>query len=197
MSAIIVGSMAPDFTLEDNQGGTFNLKDFRGKKVLLSWHPLAWTSVCTDQMRALEANWDRFEKLNTVPVGLSVDPVPGKAAWAAVLSIRNVKLPSDFWPHGKAASELGIFNEELGLSERANILIDEDGKVAWVKVYPMSQLPDIEEVFAAIEAQLVIEEVFAAIESKPDVEEAFVAIEGQLAIFYTVARMQKVASMHK
>jgi peroxiredoxin len=33
------------------------------------------------------------------------------------------------------------------MSERANIIIDEQGVVRWVKVYPMPQLPDIEEVF--------------------------------------------------
>lgn len=151
MDVIKVGAMAPDFSLSDNQGGTVNLSDYRGKKVLLSWHPLAWTSVCTDQMRSLEANWDRFKAYNTVPLGLSVDPAASKTVWSAVLSIRNVKLPSDFWPHGNTASEYGIFNEKGGTSARANILIDENGKVIWVKVYPSSQLPDIEEVFAVIE----------------------------------------------
>jgi len=67
------GMKAPDFTLADSQDGKVTLSDLRGKKVLLSWHPLAWTSVCTDQMRALEAHFDRFAKLNTVPLGMSVD----------------------------------------------------------------------------------------------------------------------------
>lgn len=151
MEVIKAGAMAPDFSLGDNQGGTVNLSDYRGKKVLLSWHPLAWTSVCTDQMRSLEANWERFAAYNTVPLGLSVDPAASKTAWSAVLSIKNVKLPSDFWPHGKTAADYGIFKEDLGISERANILIDETGKVIWAKVYPIKQLPDIEEVFAVIE----------------------------------------------
>lgn len=80
---IKVGMQAPDFTLEDNKGGKVSLKDLAGKKVLLSWHPLAWTSVCTDQMRALEANRERFAKLNTVALGLSVDPAASKTAWAS------------------------------------------------------------------------------------------------------------------
>lgn len=150
MALIEIGTIAPDFTLKDQTGTEVRLSSYRGKKVLLSWHPLAWTSVCTDQMRALEANWDRFAALNTVPLGLSVDPVPSKAAWSAVLSIRNVKLPSDFWPHGQTAAAYGIFNDKLGLSKRANILIDEEGRVSWIKVYPSSQLPDIEEVFATL-----------------------------------------------
>jgi len=150
MDVIKVGAQALDFKLEDNKGGEISLSDFRGKKVLLSWHPLAWTSVCTDQMRALEANYDRFEELNTVPLGMSVDPAASKKVWAAVLSIRETSLLSDFWPHGKTAADYGIFIEEDGISQRANILIDEEGKVQWVKVYPILQLPDIEEVFAAI-----------------------------------------------
>lgn len=151
--AIDVGVAAPDFTLKNHKNEDVKLSDFRGRKVLLSWHPLAWTSVCTDQMRALDVNFTRFEQLNTVALGMSVDSVPSKTAWAAVLSIRNTSLPSDFWPHGKVADDYGIFNPDNGTSERANILIDEEGKVAWVKVYPRRQLPDIEEVFRVIEGK--------------------------------------------
>lgn len=153
MALIEIGATAPDFSLKDNKGEIVTLSQFKGQKVLLSWHPLAWTSVCTDQMRALEVNWDRFMSLNTVPLGMSVDPAASKTVWSAVLSIRNVRLPSDFWPHGKVASDYGIFVEKTGASERANILIDETGKVIWVKVYPTRQLPDIQEVFAVIEGK--------------------------------------------
>lgn len=141
------GVQMPDFTLADNQDGQFKLSDLKGKKVLLSWHPLAWTSVCTDQMRALEANYDKFEALNTVPVGLSVDAAPSKKVWAQVLSIRKTKLLADFYPHGGLAKELGIFVEELGASGRVNIIVDEEGKVQWVKIYELGQLPDLNEVF--------------------------------------------------
>lgn len=151
--AIEVGAIAPDFTLKNHKNEEVKLSDFRGRKVLLSWHPLAWTSVCTDQMRALDVNFTRFEQLNTVALGMSVDPVASKTAWAAVLALRNTSLPSDFWPHGKVADDYGIFNPDNGTSERANILIDEEGKVAWVKVYPRRQLPDIEEVFRVIEGK--------------------------------------------
>jgi len=80
MKLIAVGDLAPDFNLKDNYDKEIHLSDFRGKKVLLSWHPLAWTSVCADQMRALDVNYETFEKLNTIPLGLSVDPAPCKKA---------------------------------------------------------------------------------------------------------------------
>ncbi|HXK71996.1 MAG: peroxiredoxin [Clostridia bacterium] len=151
MKHIEIGKKAPEFILEDIHENQVKLSDYKGKKVLLSWHPLAWTGVCTDQMRALEANHERFEKLNTVALGLSVDPVPGKLAWASVLRIKNTPLLSDFWPHGKAAKDYGIFLEDMGISERANVIIDEEGIVRWMKIYPIAQLPDIEEVFKKLE----------------------------------------------
>lgn len=153
MNPIKVGDMAPEFKVTDNNEKDISLADYRGKRVLLSWHPLAWTPVCTDQMRALETNWETFKKLNTVPLGFSVDPTPCKKVWAVALAITNVSLPSDFWPHGQVAKSYGIFNETDGVSERVNIIIDENGKVKWVKVYPPSQLPDINEVIQVLSTQ--------------------------------------------
>jgi len=142
-----VGEEAPDFVLKDQEGKEFRLSDFRGKKVLLSFHPLAWTSVCEKQMKALEENYERFEALNVVPVGISVDPVPTKKAWAEHIGLKKLRILSDFWPHGEVARLYGLFREKEGFSERANVLIDEEGKVAFFKVYPIRELPDLEEIF--------------------------------------------------
>lgn len=150
MELIKAGAPAPDFTLENPDEEAVELRQYRGKKVLLSWHPIAWTGVCTDQMRSLEVNWEKFQALNTVAFGVSVDPSACKRAWAAVLRIQHISLLSDFWPHGKVAQDYGIFIDEFGMSQRANIIIDEKGFVAWVKVYPMDQLPDIQEVLQVL-----------------------------------------------
>lgn len=150
MSLIQVGTIAPNFSVKDNNDKPLSLSDFRGKKVLLSWHPIAWTPVCTDQMRALENNWDKFESLNTVPLGFSVDPTPCKKVWAVALGLKKLRIPSDFWPHGKVARDYGIFMEEEGMSQRVNIVIDEKGIVQWVKVYPLTKLPDINEVIQVL-----------------------------------------------
>lgn len=141
-----VGDMAKDFALKDQNDKEFKLSEHKGKRVLLSFHPLAWTGVCAKQMKSLEANKETFDLLNTVAVGLSVDSAPSKKAWAETLGILSTSLLADFWPHGGVAKLFGIFREKNGISERANILVDEDGKIVFVKVYPIPELPDINEI---------------------------------------------------
>jgi len=143
---IKVGEKAPDFTLKDQHNKELRLSELKGKKVLLSFHPLAWTKVCVRQMQSLEKNREVFDRLNTVALGLSVDTVPSKHAWAKELGIKETRLLSDFWPHGEVAKLYGIFRAENGISGRANIIVDEEQKVIFVKVYDISQLPDIDEI---------------------------------------------------
>jgi peroxiredoxin len=141
-----VGDNSKDFSLLDQNEQEFTLSKFKGKKVLLSFHPAAWTSVCAEQMKSLERNKKIFDSLNTTAVGVSVDTVPSKKAWAKSLNIGHTRLLSDFWPHGKVAELYGIFRDKEGFSERANIIIDENQKIAFFKIYKLGQLPDIQEI---------------------------------------------------
>ena len=144
---IQVNQEAIDFTLKDQNKEDIKLSELKGKKVILSWHPLAYTPVCTDQMRSLERNYDRIqEKGDTVVIGISVDPFPAKAKWADILDLKDIKIVSDFFPYAEVTKAYGLFNEENGASKRANVIIDEEGKVQWVKVYGGSELPDVVEV---------------------------------------------------
>jgi peroxiredoxin len=145
-----IGDKAKNFSLEDQNGQLFTLSNFKGKRILLSFHPLAWTSVCAEQMKSLEKSKEIFDSLNTIAVGISVDSVPSKKAWAESLSIKNTRLLSDFWPHGKVAKSYGLFRAEDGIAERANVIVDEEQKIAWLKVYKLAQLPDIKEVIDAL-----------------------------------------------
>ena len=149
---IEVGSQAPDFTLKDQNGKTVRLSSLKGKKVLLSLRPLAWTPVWSDQMGSLEENFDRYNRLNTVALGIGVDSVPSNKAWAKSLNIERTRLLSDFWPQGEVAKLYGVFRDKDGFSERANIIIDENQVVVFAKLYPIQQLPDTEELMRVLEA---------------------------------------------
>jgi peroxiredoxin len=147
---IALGIKAPDFSLKDQDGKTVRLSGLAGKKVLLSFRPMAWTAVCHDQMRSLEENHARFDDLNAVALGIGVDSVPSNKAWASSMAIQNTRLLSDFWPHGDVARSFGVFREKDGFSERANIVVGEDGRVVFAKVYPIAQQPDIDEIMKVL-----------------------------------------------
>ena len=91
-----VGDAARNFSLKDQNDKTFDLYEQAGKRVLLSFHPLAWTEYCAAQMKSLEENRDVLLARNCVPVGISVDSVPCKKAWAKSLVIKNTPLLCDF-----------------------------------------------------------------------------------------------------
>lgn len=146
-----IGSKAAEFALKDQNGKTVSLSSLKGRKVLLSFRPLAWTAVCHDQMKLLEENRARFEKLNTVALGIGVDSAPSNKAWAQSMDLKETRLLSDFWPHGAVAKAYGVFRDNDGFSERANIVIDEKQIVVFAKVYPTSQLPDFEEIIKFLE----------------------------------------------
>ena len=142
------GDSARNFSLKDQNDVTFDLYEQAEKRVLLSFHPLAWTEFCAAQMRSLEHNREKLLSLNCVPVGISVDSVPCKKAWAGSLGITKTPLLCDFWPHGAVAEKYGIFRDANGFSERANIIVDEKQRVVLVKIYPVHSVPDIEEIIA-------------------------------------------------
>ncbi len=146
-----VGDVAPDFTLKDQNEQEVTLSALRGKKVLLSFHPLAWTRVCAIQMQDLEKYREEMDRLGAVALGLSVDSVPCKKAWAEAIGVRETPLLADFWPHGGVAQAYGIFREKNGFSERAVFIVDAEGVVRFKKIYPMREVPDIGEILKALE----------------------------------------------
>ena len=148
---ISIGSKAPDFTLKDQNKKDIKLSKLVGKKVILSFRPLAWTPVCHDQMLSLEQNIDHIKQHNTIAFGLGVDSVPSNKAWVDSMGIRKTSLLSDFWPHGEVARAYGVFREVDGFSERANIIIDESLKVVFAKLYPTNEVPDIIELLHFLE----------------------------------------------
>ena len=148
-----IGEQAPEFSIPDQNGNSIRLSGFPGKRVILSFHPLAWTSVCARQMRALEANREAPDALNAVAPGISVDSVPCKRAWAESLGIRKTRLLADFWPHGGVAQAYGVFDSEKGYSRRASIVIDESRRVVFARVYPVTTVPDMQDVLDILRAQ--------------------------------------------
>jgi peroxiredoxin len=147
---ITVGRKAPDFTLKDQNNKSVRLSSLRGKKVLLSFRPLAWTAVCQDQMKSLEQNHVTLDELNVVALGIGVDSVPSNKAWAEAMNIKNTRLLSDFWPHGAVAKRYGVLRSN-GVSERALFIIDKKGIVRYIDVHDINKRPPLDDLVSALE----------------------------------------------
>jgi peroxiredoxin len=145
------GEKAPDFELRSHRGGTVKLSDFRGKNVVVAFHPLAFTPVCANQMTGYESNLAQFEEAGAAVLGISVDAQPAKAAWAKTLGPISYDLLSDFHPHGEVAEKYGVYRAKDGISERAVFVVDRNGRIAWAKVYPIPELPNNQEVLEALQ----------------------------------------------
>ena len=146
-----IGTVAPDFTLPtQNWGDVVTLSDFRGKKhVVLAFHPLAFTPVCSTQIQTYERERPTLEGLDTHLLAISNDSGAAKKAWADALGGISYDLLSDYHPHGAVAREYGVLRED-GLAERAIFLIDKSGVIRWTKLHTIPEHPEFEELAQAI-----------------------------------------------
>ena len=71
-----VGNMAPKFSLDDHEGKTVSLSDYKGKSnVVVYFYPKAMTPGCTVQAQGLRDSAKALRNLDTVVLGISPDSV--------------------------------------------------------------------------------------------------------------------------
>ena len=125
--SLLIGDLAPDFTLQNQNGEAVTLSDFRGKKnVVVLFYPLAFTGICTGELCEMRDNLNVFEDANVELLAISVDT---KFVHKIFADREGYKfdLLSDFWPHGAVAKAYGVFLEETGFANRATFVINKEG----------------------------------------------------------------------
>ena len=149
--SIAVGQKAPDFTLQDQNKKDVKLSDFAGKKnVVLMFYPLDWSPVCTKEHVCFVNDMKKFETLDAEVLGISVDSAWSHKAYAEKMGIKY-SLLADFQPRGAMAEMYGEYLPEKGITGRAIVIVNKDGKVAWVKNYDIPVVPDVAEVASALQ----------------------------------------------
>ena len=145
-----VGSVAPDFTLKDQNQQEVSLSSFRGKKrVVMVFYPLDWSPVCTKEHACFVNDMKKFDALDAQVLGISVDSVWSHKAYADKMGIQYPLL-ADFQPRGAVAEKYGVFLADKGITGRAISIIDREGNLAWHKNYDIPVVPDIQEVSKAL-----------------------------------------------
>lgn len=125
---IEAGTPAPDFTLPSTSGADVTLSSLRGKKVLLAFFPLAFTSTCTAELCAFSEDFDAFHSADTVVLPISVDSMPTLREYRAKERI-SLDLLSDF--KREVCRRYGTLLEDRFHSNRSYFLIDRDGIMRW------------------------------------------------------------------
>ena len=145
---IKVGDTAPDFTLKDQDQKDVKLSDFRGKKnVVLAFYPLDWSSVCQGENKCLTDDFPKFQSANSELFGISCDSFFSHKAWADSLELKH-RLLSDY--NREVVKKYGLYFEQLNCDKRATVIVDKNGKVAYVKVQEIKVARDDKDILAAL-----------------------------------------------
>jgi peroxiredoxin Q/BCP len=130
MALIAIGTKAPDFTLEDQNGIPHSLSDYLGQKVILYFYPKDMTSGCTKQACGFAERYPLFREKGAVILGVSKDSVASHKKFEEKYGLPFTLL-SD--PDHKVIEAYGVWQEKklygkvsMGVV-RSTYLIDENG----------------------------------------------------------------------
>ncbi len=150
--SLIIGDLAPDFTLPNQFGEQVTLSSFRGvKPVVVVFYPLSFSGICTGELCEIRDNFDHFERSGVELLAISVDSKFVQKMFAERESYKFSVL-ADFWPHGKVAQDYGVFLEEHGIANRATFVIDKDGVLVAKFVTAVGQARSLDEYDKALAA---------------------------------------------
>jgi thioredoxin-dependent peroxiredoxin len=127
-----VGSPAPAFSLENDEGKMTSLADFRGKWVVLYFYPKNFTGGCTLQARNFQKDVARYEEMGAVIVGVSVDSADSHKSFCEKEGL-TFRLLSDTDAAVSSAYNSVMEHEGTKYSSRNTFLIDPRGNL--VKVF--------------------------------------------------------------
>ena len=125
-----IGERAPEFTLQDAEGNSVSLADFRGKKVVLYFYPKDDTPGCTQESCEFRDSREAFAGVGTIILGVSPDGVESHRKFRDKFDLPFPLLAD---PERQAIEAYGVWKEKnmygkkyMGV-ERSTFLIDEEG----------------------------------------------------------------------
>ncbi len=128
------GAVAPNFTLPSQEDKPVSLTDYKGKWVVLYFYPKDQTKGCTLEAHGFQRDIAKYDALNAVVLGVSVDTVEDHKTWCSKDTFR-FKLLAD--PDHKVVDAYGVplmTYKEMKFANRQTFLISPNGKV--VRVWP-------------------------------------------------------------
>ena len=130
---LTVGTKAPDFTLQDQDGKARSLSEFKGQKVILYFYSKDMTSGCTKQACAFGELYPQFREKGAAVIGVSKDTVTSHKKFEEKYHLPFILLAD---PDKEAIMAYDVWKEKnmygkttMGVV-RTTYLIDENGMIA-------------------------------------------------------------------
>ena len=153
-----VGTKAPDFTLKTKTPeGLKDIKlsdNFGHRQTVLLFFPLAFTSVCTQEMCDTTAGLGEYDQLGAGVIAISVDSPFAQEAWAKA---NGIKLPIVSDLNREVTKAYGVLFPMLAgvgdTAARAAFVIGKDGVIKYAERTPTPKdLPNFAQIKAALAA---------------------------------------------
>lgn len=133
---LTIDTLAPDFTLPDQDGKEHTLSSYRGKWVLVYFYPKDDTPGCTKEACSIRDADPDLSTLGAVVLGISADTVQSHKKFAQKYDLQFPLLAD---PEHRAIDLYGVWGKKKMMGReydgifRTSFLIDPEGKIA--KVY--------------------------------------------------------------
>jgi peroxiredoxin (alkyl hydroperoxide reductase subunit C) len=135
----LIGDPFPRLEVVTTRGKKVLPEDYKGKWFILFSHPADFTPVCTTEFVAFQKRYDKFRKLNTELIGLSVDQVFAHIKWEEWIK-DNLQVEIQFpiiADTGKVANTLGLIHPGKGTNTvRAVFFVDPQCIIRAMLYYP-------------------------------------------------------------
>jgi peroxiredoxin Q/BCP len=146
-----IGEAAPNFTLPSQENTPVSLSSFKGKWVVLYFYPKDQTSGCSMEAHNFQRDLPKYEAMNAVVLGVSLDTVESHKTWCTKDGF-SFKMLAD--PEHKVVDAYGVpLMSHAGNSyaTRDTFLISPEGKI--VKEWEVKDIANHSaEVLAAIQS---------------------------------------------
>ncbi|WP_283640390.1 thioredoxin-dependent thiol peroxidase [Mesonia mobilis] len=135
MTTLKAGDAAPEFSAKDEDGNLHELKDYKGKKLVVFFYPKASTPGCTAEACNLRDNWEVFQEKGYEILGVSADSARRQTNFK---NKHELPFPLLADEEKEVINAFGVWGPKKFMGKeydgihRTTFIIDEEGKIAEV-----------------------------------------------------------------
>lgn len=147
-----IGDKIPSFTLQDTEGNQVTIEAGTNNHTVLLFFPLAFSSVCTDELCSVRDNMKLYESLEAKVYGISIDSFFSLKAFKQSQNL-NFTLLSDF--NKVQSTNFGVLNDDffgmIGVAKRSAFVLDGDMKLVHSEILEdAGNLPNFDKINEAL-----------------------------------------------